>query len=158
MASNFRGFTLIEVMVTVGILGVLATIALPLAELQVKRTKEAALLRALNQIRDAIDAYKAASDGGHIERKADESGYPPSLSMLVDGVRDAQSPNGAKLYFLRRVPGDPFALVPSVKPEASWGLRSYRSGPADPAPGPDVFDVYSLSTVKGINGIPYREW
>jgi general secretion pathway protein G len=158
MCRRSWGFTFIEMLVTLSILATLATIALPLSELQVKRDKEVALARALNHLRDAIDAYKAATDAGHIARGADESGYPPTLTALVDGVPDAQSTSGLKLYFLRRLPPDPFAGDSTGKPEASWGLRSYESSAQDPRPGRDIFDVHSRSDQRGINGVPYREW
>ena len=104
-----RGFTLIELVITVAIVGLLATAAMPLLELTVKRGKEAELRVSLREIRGALDAYKHAADQGLIEREADSSGYPPSLATLVDGVEDATSPDHRRLYFLRRIPRDPFA-------------------------------------------------
>ena len=153
-----RGFTLIEVLITCAIIATLASIALPLAELASQRSKETDLRRALQQIRDALDAYRRASDEGRIQRAADQSGYPPTLSALVDGVTDTKSTSGAKLYFLRRIPRDPFQPDLTVPAARMWGLRSYESPPSDPQPGKDVFDVYSLSTRVGLNGIPYKEW
>jgi general secretion pathway protein G len=149
-----KGFTLIELLVTVVIVAILASIALPLSELSRQRAREEDLRRSLREVRDAIDAYKRASDEGRILRRADESGYPPSLSALVEGVTDAKSPDGARLYFLRRVPRDPL----QEGADGAWGLRSYESPPHRPQPGKDVFDVYSLSDGTGLNGVPYREW
>jgi general secretion pathway protein G len=146
-----HGFTLIELMIVVAIVSLLATIALPLAELTVQRNKEADLRHALRDIREAIDAYKRAADEGAIEKKADESGYPPTLAALVDGVPDKRAGREeSRIYFLRRVPADPFG--------ESWGLRSYASSAREPQEGKDVFDVYSRSVDAGLNGIPYREW
>lgn len=147
-----RGFTLMEVVITVAIIATLASVALPLSELAVQRTREAELRRALRDIRDALDAYKRASDEGRIARAADDSGYPPSLATLVDGVPDAKSPAGATLYFLRRIPRDP------MHAEGVWGVRSYASPAADPRPGKDIYDVHSLSERRGLNGVAYREW
>jgi len=153
-----RGFTLIELLITVAIIATLASIALPLSEVTVQRAKEEELRKSLRQIRDALDAYKRTSDEGRIQRSADQSGYPPTLGALVEGVSDARSPTGAKIYFLRRVPRDPMHPDPAAAPESTWRLRSYESPPDRPAPGKDVFDVFSASERVGLNAVPYREW
>ncbi len=131
---------------------------MPFAELVVKRGREQDLRAALREIRQAIDAYKLASDQGRIDQKVDASGYPPSLEILVDGVEDATSPDHRMLFFLRRLPRDPFFPDTTVLPGASWGLRSYASPPDDPQPGDDVFDVYTLTTGNALDGTPYRDW
>jgi general secretion pathway protein G len=153
-----RGFTLIEVLITVAIVATLASVALPLTEVAMQRSKETDLRRALRDIRDAIDAYKRASDEGRILRRADQSGYPPSLGTLVEGATDAKSPSGKRIYFLRRIPRDPLYPDAAAPGEMTWGLRSYESPPSDPKPGKEVFDVYSLSERKGLNGVAYRQW
>jgi general secretion pathway protein G len=153
-----RGFTLIELLVTLAILGVLASAVVPLAELAVKRSKERELHAALREIRRALDEYKRAFDEGRIPKKADESGYPPSLDVLVQGVSNDKDPKKAKIYFMRRIPRDPFSNDPAVPPASTWGERSYASPPDAPAAGNDVFDVYSLAEGVGLNGIPYRQW
>lgn len=153
-----RGFTLIEMLVTLAIVALLASLALPLAELSVQRAKEQELRRALRELRGAIDAHKDAADANRIEPSALKSGYPPTLKVLVEGVRDVKDPKGAKIYFLRRIPRDPFAPEPEAAPAETWGLRSYASPPDEPQKGEDVFDVYSLSERVGLNGVPYREW
>ena len=153
-----NGFTLLELLITVGILSLVATITMPLAELSVQRGKEQDLRRSLRQIREGLDAYKRAADEGRIERKAGSSGYPPSLKALVEGVTDARSPDSAKIYFLRRIPRDPFARDSNAPPEQTWGMRAHAS-PADfPRSGEDVFDVYSLSRSVGLNGVPHKDW
>ena len=149
------GFTLIELMVTVAVLAILASVALPMAEVFSQRNKEQDLRLALRQIRTAIDEYKQAVEEGRIIKKADESGYPPTLPDLVEGVKDAKSPEGKKIHFLRRLPRDPMAEDAA---EETWGQRSYDSPPDDPQSGKDVFDVFSLSEDAGLNGISYREW
>ncbi|WP_148716373.1 type II secretion system protein [Chitinolyticbacter meiyuanensis] len=155
---RMRGFTLIELMVTLTILAVLASVALPLSQVAATRSREEELRRALWQIRLAIDAYKVASDDGKIQKSLDESGYPPDLAALVDGVKDIKDPTGKKIYFLRRVPRDPFCDCPSKTNAQTWGLRSYASPPDSPAEGRDVYDVYSTADGTGLNGLPYRDW
>lgn len=156
--KRIAGFTLLELVASLAILGVLASIALPLAEVAVQREREHELRRALREIRDAIDAYKRAGDEGRIAQDAGASGYPPSLGILVDGVADARDAKGGKLYFLRRLPRDPVAPAFINDAEATWGKRSYASSADDPKEGQDVFDVYSRSSALGLNGVEYRKW
>ncbi|EEF24794.1 conserved hypothetical protein, partial [Ricinus communis] len=147
MMSRFpcrrRGYTIIEMMVVMVVLGLLATAAMPLVELTAKRNKERELKQAIREIRHAIDAYKQASDAGRVAHAAGASGYPPSLAALTAGVPDL-GPGGQMIYFLRRVPRDPFASK-AIRAEASWGLRCYASTADEPKEGSDVFDVYSKS-------------
>jgi general secretion pathway protein G len=153
-----RGFTIIELVITLAIVGLLASAAMPLAQLVAQREKEAELRTALREIRTALDAYKLAMDTGHIEKKLGASGYPPDLKSLYLGVEDTASAKKVKIYFLRRIPRDPFFPDGTVATEDTWGLRSYQSPPDDPQPGDDVFDVYSLAAGKGLNGVPYHDW
>jgi len=155
---RLKGFTLIELVITVAILALLSTIAFPMVEVAVQRNKEQDLRTALRQIREAIDAYKQASDEGHILKKVDSTGYPPTLDVLVEGVADAKSPLARKIYFLRRLPRDPFVVDPALAAADTWGKRSYASSPGEPQEGDDVYDVYTLSERVGLNGIAYREW
>lgn len=153
-----RGFTLIEILITLAILGLLAGLAVPTLELVVKREKEQELRAALRDIRQALDAYKKAADEGKITRKADESGYPPNLDVLYQGVQDATDPQKKLIFFLRRLPRDPFYPDGSVAAAATWGKRSYESEYDRPREGRDVYDVYTLSPELALNGTPYREW
>jgi len=153
------GFTLIELVVTVALVGLIATLVFPMAEMAVKRNKEQELRLTLRQIRGAIDEYHQYVKDGRIETDPAKSGYPPNLKELVKGVKDKIDPKGEKkLYFLRRIPRDPMSYDASIEAEATWGKRSYASPPDEPAEGDDVFDVYSLAKGTGINGIPYSQW
>lgn len=157
-ARSCRGFTIVELLITVVIVGILASGVFPLAELSYQRTREQELRTALREIRTAIDAYKLASDEGRIEKKVDQSGYPRQLEDLVNGVPNAKDPQGGRLVFLRRIPRDPLAKGPGLADSRTWGKRSYASSREEPQEGADVFDVYSLAEGVGMNGAPYREW
>ena len=153
-----RGFTLIELVVTLAIMALLASAAVPLVELTVQRNRERELRAALREIRAAIDAYKRAGDEGRILRSPRQSGYPPKLAALVEGVPDLRSPERRAIYFLRRLPRDPTFPDAAADPAATWGRRSYASRPDAPEEGEDVFDIYSLSNRVGLSGTPYRTW
>ncbi len=155
-----KGFTLIELVVTVAILAILASAAMPMLQVSVHRVKESELRADLRQIRDALDAYKKASDEGHIKKNIEQTGYPPNLDVLVNGVTDEKDPNKHKLKFLRKIPVDPMnsESITIDKPETNWGLRSYISEADNPADGDDVYDIYSRSQQIGTNGIPYAKW
>lgn len=146
-----RAFTLVELLVTVALVSLLASIALPVGSTIAQGARERELREALRTIRLALDEYKKAGDNGRIARPAGESGYPRRLEDLL-GVRDAQDPAGGTLRFLRRIPSDPLA------PDGKWGLRSYASSHERPAAGRDVYDVYSRAQGRGLDGIAYKDW
>lgn len=156
--ASCRGFTLIELMIVVAIMGILASAAMPLGEMVVKREKERELRIALRQIRTAIDAYKQAADDGQIEKKADETGYPHRLEDLDAGMDDVKDPDKKKIFFMRRLPRDPMFPDTEVPAAETWGKRSYASPPDNPEEGDDIYDIYSLSEKAGLNGIPYNQW
>lgn len=157
-ASTARGFSLIELMVVVAVMAVLASAAIPLHELTLKREKEQELRVALRQIRGALDAYKEAVADGRIARKAEESDYPRKLEDLVKGVPDLKNPEKRQIYFLRRLPRDPMNEDSSLPAAATWGRRASQSPPDDPQEGDDIFDVYSRSPQIGLNGVAYDQW
>ena len=147
--SRESGLTLIELIITVAIVGILATAALPVARFQVKRTRERELRRDLWEMRDAIDRYKDAADRGAIQIKADSLGYPPDLQTLVDGV----SVQEKKVRFLRAIPVDPMTK------SSDWGLRSNQDdADADSWGGQNVFDVYTKSYDTALDGTKYNTW
>ena len=144
-----QGLTLVELVVTVAILAILASAAVPIARFKVKREKERELHYDLWTMRDAIDHYKDAADRGAFQTKVDSQNYPPDLQTLVDGV-DVQ---GKKVRFLRRIPVDP------MTGKSEWGLRSMQDDPdSDSFGGQSVFDVYSKSQGTALDGTKYHDW
>ena len=156
--KQHSGFTLIELVITVAIVGLLASAAIPLTSMAIQREKETELRTALRDIRSAIDAYKEAVEQGRVMVSADASGYPPDLKTLYAGVEDATNPKKPMIYFMRHLPRDPFYPDGTTAADETWGLRSYASPPDSPQAGDDVYDVYSLSKEKGLNGVYYHDW
>ena len=143
------GVTLIELIIVVTMLSILAAAAVPLATIQVKRSKERELRRDLWEMRRAIDAYKDAADLGLIQTKVDSINYPPDLQTLVDGVEIKDK----KVRFLRRIPIDPMTKTDD------WGLRSNQDdADSDSFGGQNVFDVYSKSNGTSLDGTKYNTW
>ena len=148
-AASESGLTLVELIVTVAILAILASAAVPVTRFEVKRAKERELRADLWQMREAIDKYKDAADKNAFQTKVDSQGYPPDLDTLVNGV-DVQ---GKKLKFLRRIPVDP------MTGKNEWGLRSMQDDPtSDSWGGQNIFDVYSKSEGTGLDGTKYKDW
>jgi general secretion pathway protein G len=156
-----RGFTLIEVLVVLAVLGILAAAARPLLELAALRHKEAALREGLRQIRGAIDAYERAVAQGEVLRPAGaEPGlpvYPATLPLLVEGAPVSAAPDAPRRRFLRRLPRDPFA-EPTLPAADTWATRASDSGPDAPRSGRDVFDVASRHGGTALDGTRYSEW
>ncbi len=154
-----RGFTLIEMVVTLALVGVVALTALPLYEVSATYMKEMELRHALRTLRGALDAYKAAADAGQLNRGALDSGYPATLDVLVNGVETQAVTGGTRrVVFLRQIPRDPFAPEPGTSPAEQWATRAYGAPPDDAVGGADVFDVTSKSARVGSNGVPYNRW
>ena len=146
---NQRGLTLVELIVTIAILSILASVAFPITRFQIQREKEHELRRELWEMRDAIDKYKDASDRGAIMQKIDSFGYPPDLETLVKGV-DIQA---HKVKFLRFIPVDP------MTGKAEWSLRSMQDdADSDSWGGQNVFDVHSESQGTALDGTKYSDW
>jgi len=144
-----RGFTLLELIVAAAIMLILSTMVLPLARVEIKRTKERELRRDLWQMRDAIDRYKDAADKGAFQIKVGTEGYPPDLDTLVKGVDVA----GKRIRFLRKIPVDP------MTGNTEWGLRSMQDSlDSDSWGGQNIFDVYTKSQGTGLDGTKYKDW
>ena len=149
------GFTLVELIVTVALISVLVGLALPLARNTIQREREKELRAALRTMREAIDRYKVAADGGQIMADAMANGYPPDLETLANGV-DLLTAVGKKIYFLRAVPIDPMS---ECRCNTDWDLRSDQDDPtAGSWGGQDVFDVHTKSSGTAMDGTKYKDW
>lgn len=151
-----KGFTLVEMIITLTILAILAGAIIPLAKVAVKREKEIELRRNLRIIREAIDAYKKLSDEKKIEVEDDTEGYPPDLEALIEGVelKEGDEESDTKVMkFLRRIPKDPMTN------SYDWGLRSYQDDPdSDNWGGENVYDIYTKSLGTALDGTKYKDW
>jgi len=159
------GFSYVELVFVIAILALLAAVATPYLEKNIQRKKELELKQNLREIRIAIDEYKAASDQGKVKKSIGDSGYPHHLEDLVIGVEDITDPQKKKLRFLRRLPADPMfpkkqhqSSNDEINPSDTWGKRSYISDAENPREGDDVYDIYSLSSDVGLNGVSYAQW
>jgi general secretion pathway protein G len=150
------GFTFIELVVATAVLMILASAALPIARVSIRRQKEAELHRSLREMRTALDDFKRWADAGRISTMGVNIGsenYPPSLEILVEGAPFTNDASGRKKKFLRRIPLDP------ITGKADWGLRAYSDTPdANSWGGQSVYDVYSKAPGTGLDGTKYRDW
>lgn len=157
MASQKKGFTLVEMLVTLTILSILAIAAMPLAKVAIKREKEITLHRHLRNLRDSIDAYKKLADEKKFEFDEETEGYPPDLETLVNGIEikitEKDEEKTKIIKFLRRIPKDP------IMNSLEWGLRSYQDdADSDVWGGENVYDVYTRSAGTALDGTKYRDW
>jgi len=163
-AATQGGFTFIELVITLALIGLVSMLALPLYQVTATRMKEAELRHALRVLRAALDTYKAATDSGSLKREPGESGYPPNLEVLTQSLDLASKTDTSgslasqRLVILRQLPRDPFNTDPNLAPEQTWKTRAYGSRTDDPQPGDDVFDVSSKSSGIALDGTPYANW
>lgn len=125
-----KGFTLIELMIVMSIIGILAAIAVPSYQKHLIKAREAVLSEDLYQMRQAIDQFFA-----------DQMRYPETLEELVSAK------------YIRQLPKDPF-----TKSTETWQVVAPEPGSLDEPVLTGVFDITSGSDLVGLNGIPYREW
>jgi len=151
------GFTLLELIIALGIIAILTAGAIPVARNFIKREKEIELRRNLREIRKAIDAYQIACQFGQIgpldKPPPENMCYPENLEVLVEGVIPPNQVEG-RIRWLRRIPKDPFTG------NAEWGVRSVDDDPDSITGGSNgVFDVYSKSTERALDGkTRYKDW
>ncbi|HEY4743072.1 MAG TPA: type II secretion system protein [Desulfuromonadaceae bacterium] len=163
MPKGHRGFSLIELVVTITVLAILATAILPMKNMAARRAKEIELRRNLRIIRIAIDDYKKAHDKAVADNKVQNvvnksSGCPETLQRLVEG-EDFGGLSTVKRKFLRRIPRDPFNPYQGDVEDKMWGLHSSSDKPDSTSwGGEDVYDVYSLSEGKAIDGTNFKDW
>ncbi|HEX2309222.1 MAG TPA: type II secretion system protein [Vicinamibacterales bacterium] len=150
------GYTFVELLVVTALVAILASAVMPLARVATQRQREIELRRTLRELRTAIDHYKDAADQGMIaatELKLGNEGYPPTLEVLVEGVRASGDATDRKLKFLRRIPIDPLTGT------KEWGMRSYQDRPdARSWGGQNVFDVFTASEGTALDGTKYKDW
>jgi general secretion pathway protein G len=156
-AFRKKGFTLIEMLVTLTIVSILALAVLPLAKTAVKREREVTLRRNLRMMREAIDAYKKLADEKAFEFDEDTEGYPPDLEILVEGIEAKVEVDGQEvtkvIKFMRRIPKDPMTN------SFDWGLRSYQDdSDSDIWGGENIYDVFTKSPGTALDGTKYKEW
>jgi general secretion pathway protein G len=150
------GYTFIELIIATAVIMVLASAALPLARVSIRRQKEVDTRRALREMRTAIDNFKRMADTNAIpatELRAGCENYPSTLDLLVEGVARANDASGRKVKFLRRIPIDP------LTGQAEWGLRAYGDPPDSTVwSGACVYDVYTKAQGRALDGTEYSDW
>jgi general secretion pathway protein G len=151
-----KGFTFLELIIVTAIMMVLASAALPLTRVSMKRQREAELRRNLREVRAAVDTFKLWADRGQIAQSELQFGsdnYPTSLDVLVNGVLRANDASGSRKKFLRKIPIDPMTGT------TDWGKRSYQDAPdAKVWGGQNVFDIYTKYEGTALDGSKYRDW
>jgi len=172
------GFTIIELLASVAIIGLLASVAMPVIQTALTRQKEAQLRAALISIRNALDAYNEAVICGNIaQQSTGDPRYPFKPEYLIVGIPNqlyqpqqanqssqCQQSNLANqpqmMYFLRSIPRDPFYPDKTTPAVQTWAWRSYSSdnGFTTYDQVQFVFDVQSMSMQTGLNGVPYNQW
>ena len=154
------GVSLLELVVTITILGILATGVMPLVHNTTVRTKEIELRRNLRIIRIALDDYKKNFDKiPDASPTKTGSGYPKDLQELIDGKDFGDSAKPNKVRFLRRKVLNPLDPMSSSDDNWGWKLRSYKDKFDSTSGGKeDVYDVYAPQDGTALDGSKYKEW
>jgi general secretion pathway protein G len=156
LKSSAAGFSFIELVVATFVMLILASAALPIVRVSIRRQKERDLKYALKEMRLAIDKFKDMADRQQIAQSELQYGsenYPASLEVLVEGVAMANDATGRKLKFLRRIPIDPITGL------QEWGLRSQQDSADSKAwGGQNVYDVYTKAEGTALDVTKYRDW
>lgn len=164
------GVTLLELLITMTIVMILASVALPLSKVSSKRAQELELRQQLRMIRNAIDTFKLEwnRDGEVLlgpvcvknkltcKEVTSPYGYPKSIEMLL-GVKltgEEATVRGTTLRrYLRTMPLDP------MTGKADWVLRCYKDNPKPSSwCGEDVYDVMTSSEAVALDGTKYQDW
>ncbi|HTU03518.1 MAG TPA: type II secretion system protein [Candidatus Sulfotelmatobacter sp.] len=152
LGAKPRGVTLIELLVSIAVLGVLASAAMPLLFVSTTRSRELELRRTLRHVRDGLDRFKAEYDKAKANSRdalpefrklvsADRSGYPLTFEEMV------------QTKILRRVPQDPMSS------DGKWVLLSYSDNPdTSLSDGKDIYDIHSASKAVALDGTTYDTW
>jgi len=158
LCATRSGLSLLELIVTITILGILAAGVVPLIRNTAIRTKEMELHRNLRVIRVAIDDYKKTYDKMPDGPLKNGSGFPKSLQELVEG-HDFGDPKTGTVKFLRRKILNPLDSKSSTDDKWGWELRCYKDEPDSSTwCGDDVFDVYAPQSGTATDGTKYKEW
>jgi general secretion pathway protein G len=170
MDSCSRGITLLELLITLTIVMILASVALPLSRVSAKRSHEMELRQHLRAMRAAVDTFKLEwnRDGEILigplcvknklscKEVSGTSGYPKSLDMLL-GVKltgeEATTRGTTIRRYMRKLPLDP------LTGKADWQFRCYKDAPdASSWCGEDIYDVMTVSQATALDGTKYRDW